>query len=114
MKHKAKGSLGHWEREAAAVLHAYLTSHRITIKRLTHLLEVSGRPQPAKSINNRITRGQFSFAFFLRCMRALEKTEVRLPLPELSEDDRALIARDAAHQRRRAPPRKKKTKAAES
>jgi hypothetical protein len=102
-----KAGITHWQREAASVLRALLAAHRVTNKRLSHLLAAFGPAEPAKSISNKIARGTFSFAFFLRSMRALGKTEVRFLLTELSSDERAQIAYEAKRQKRRAGPKGK-------
>lgn len=104
-----KTRTAHWQREATSVLRSMLALNGVSNKRLSHLMEAFGPPEPAKSISNKISRGTFSFAFFLRCLRALGKTELRLMLPELSAEQRAQIAHEAKRQKRRAGPKKKPT-----
>ena len=67
-----------WETEAKRVLRAELARAGVTYKGLVLRLERIGVVDNETAIASRISRGKYSFAFFLQCMRALGVTEVDL------------------------------------
>lgn len=67
-----------WDIEAKLVLKSELTRRGVSYKVLAARLEALGVEDSAPAIANRISRGKFSFAFFLQCMRALDVDEVRV------------------------------------
>lgn len=67
-----------WEAEAKRVLKAELARHGVSYKVLAVRLQSMGVADNEKAIANRISRGKFSFAFFLQCMAALGTREVIL------------------------------------
>jgi Domain of unknown function (DUF6471) len=69
-----------WERDAQRILKAELALKGVTYKQLTIRLKEIGVEDSHTAIANRISRGKFSFAFFLMCMRALGAAEVRIKL----------------------------------
>lgn len=67
-----------WEAEAKRILKAELARSGIRYKVLASRLESLGVEDNESAIASRISRGKFSFAFFLQCMRALGVDEVRV------------------------------------
>jgi hypothetical protein len=67
-----------WEVEAKTILKAELARGALSRKVLVARLEKLGVKDSESAISNRISRGKFSFAFFLQCMRALGVEEVRV------------------------------------
>lgn len=74
----AKQAAVDWETEAKLVLKAELTRAGVSYKVLSARLLQMGIHDNESAIANRISRGKFSFAFFLQCMAALGVDEVRL------------------------------------
>ena len=60
------------------MLKAELARSGVSYKVLAARIEVLGGIDSGPAIANRISRGKFSFAFFLQCMRALGVEEVRV------------------------------------
>ena len=67
-----------WKSEARAILRANLDRKYVSFKDLSRALAAIGIDEDHKALSNKITRGTFSFAFFLQCMRALNEDVVRL------------------------------------
>lgn len=67
-----------WEEEAKRVLKAELARAGVSHKVLVARLEAMGVEDNTAALASRITRGKFSFVFFLQCMRALGVDEVRV------------------------------------
>lgn len=67
-----------WEEFARRVLKAELARAGLTYKMLVKRLEAMGVRDSEAAIANRVSRGKFSFAFFLQCMSAIGVTEVDL------------------------------------
>lgn len=67
-----------WDDLAKRVLKAELARAGLTYKMLAIRLEGLGIADSEAAIANRISRGKFSFSFFLQCMSALGVTEVDL------------------------------------
>jgi hypothetical protein len=67
-----------WESEAKRVLKAELARAGVSHKVLVSRLEAIGVDDNTAALASRITRGKFSFAFFLQCMSALGVEEVRV------------------------------------
>lgn len=68
-----------WDLEAKRLLKAELARSGVSYKVLVTRLESIGVVETEGAISNKISRGRFSFAFFLQCMRALGVETVRLP-----------------------------------
>lgn len=60
-----------WEEVAKRVLKAELAHEGLTYKALALRLEAMGVHMNEAAIANRISRGQFTFIFFLQCMKAM-------------------------------------------
>lgn len=67
-----------WEAEAKRVLKSELARAGVSHKVLVARLEAMGIEDNTAALASRITRGKFSFVFFLQCMRALGVDEVRV------------------------------------
>lgn len=67
-----------WEEEAKLVLKAELARTGVSYKVLVARLEEMGVSDSTSAVASRITRGRFSFVFFLQCMRALGVDNVHL------------------------------------
>lgn len=68
-----------WEGVARRMLRTEMTSRGVSYKELARALEGLGVTDSSKVIANKVSRGKFSFAFFLQCMSALEVREIRIP-----------------------------------
>ncbi len=67
-----------WENEAKRILKAELARAGVGHKVLVSRLEALGVQDNTAALASRISRGKFTFVFFLQCMRALGVDEVRL------------------------------------
>jgi hypothetical protein len=67
-----------WEAEAKRILKAELARAGVSHKMLVSRLEAIGVEDNTAALASRLTRGKFSFSFFLQCMHALGVDEVRL------------------------------------
>jgi len=65
-----------WEVQAKCLLKAELARAGVTYKGLVKKLEALGVKDNEAAIANRVSRGKFTFVFFLQCMRALGVAEV--------------------------------------
>ncbi len=80
-----------WNEEAYKILKRELGRRKVTYARLQKQLAADGVEETERSIASKISRGAFSFAFFIQCMRAIgvqqvDVTEVE-PLPELPKKE---------------------------
>lgn len=76
-----------WEIEAKALLKAELTRAGVTYQELVWKLEDIGVQDSPQAISNKISRGKFTFVFFLQCMTALGASRVVIPLPSDHSDN---------------------------
>lgn len=67
-----------WNDEARRILKAELARRDVSYKALSKALEAVGVGESPRQLTNKINRGTFTFAFFLRCMKALGVRDVRL------------------------------------
>ncbi|REG52092.1 hypothetical protein B0G80_8608 [Paraburkholderia sp. BL6669N2] len=74
-----------WNREAKRLLRAELVRRQIGYKQLAVLLEGLGIEETERSIANKISRGAFTFVFFLQCMKALRRPAVHIDLTDIGE-----------------------------
>ena len=72
-----------WNEEARVILKAELVRKELRYKDLARMLKEIGVPETQSSITNKLARGTFSFAFFLQCMRAIDKTTVTIDMKEI-------------------------------
>jgi hypothetical protein len=73
-----------WENEARQLLKAEIVRKGLTYERLAKALQAIGIAETPRSIANKISRGSFSFVFFLQCLRALGAETVTIQLPQAS------------------------------
>ena len=69
-----------WNLEARRILKAELARKDIGYKKLSQLLGAIDVEETESSIRNKMSRGGFSFAFFLQCMKAINVVEIRINL----------------------------------
>lgn len=67
-----------WEVEARRILQAELKRAGVSYRTLVALLSTLGVEENEASLSNKITRGKFSFVFFLQCMKVLGITTLDL------------------------------------
>lgn len=67
-----------WNKQAANLLKAELARAGVGYEGLIDKLKEIGVDESYKGIAAKINRGTFSFVFFMQCMSALGKTEIRL------------------------------------
>lgn len=67
-----------WNAKASNILKSILTRRNIKYNELARRLNLMGVEETQSSISNKISRGTFSFAFFIQCMEALNINEIRL------------------------------------
>ncbi|MDR5746754.1 DUF6471 domain-containing protein [Caballeronia sp. LZ029] len=69
-----------WYQTARAVLRAELVRQDISYRHLAGLLAQIGVAETERSIASKLSRGSFSFAFYLQCMKALGRAEARIDM----------------------------------
>lgn len=67
-----------WTVKASRLLKSELDLAGVTYMDLVKRLDAMGITESYKGIANKINRGTFSFAFFMQCMRAIDKKTIRL------------------------------------
>lgn len=72
-----------WENEARLLLKAEIARRGVTYERLAKRLQAIGVQETVRSIANKMSRGTFSFVFFLQCMKVLGAQSVTLVLPSI-------------------------------
>lgn len=70
-----------WENEARRIVKAELARRGMTYERLAKRLKTIGINETERSIANKMSRGTFSFVFFLQCMSAIGNTKVSFDVP---------------------------------
>ncbi len=68
----------YWATEAKGLLRAELGRRAVTYKKLARLLQAAHIHETERSLANKISRGSFSFVFFLQVMRVLGVTSASL------------------------------------
>jgi hypothetical protein len=71
-----------WPNQARAILKAELARKSVTYQRLAARLYTLGVEETERSIANKMSRGTFSFIFFLQCMKAVGVKSVDVDLQE--------------------------------
>ena len=69
-----------WKEQASGVLKGYLARRNVKYHDLARALQAMGIDENHNSIANKLSRGTFSFTFFLQCMYALRIDAVELNL----------------------------------
>ena len=67
-----------WAETAKAVLKAELKRRNVGYRELAEKLTAMGMPETERNIANKISRGGFTAAFFLQCLKAIGITNLRL------------------------------------
>ncbi|MEP0314750.1 MAG: DUF6471 domain-containing protein [Hyphomonas sp.] len=67
-----------WEEKAANLLKAQLKLKGITYSQLVEKLEAIGVDEKEANIRNKLSRGKFTAAFLLQCLRAIGSDQIRL------------------------------------
>ena len=67
-----------WNEKATNILKSILTRRNVRYYELAIKLKEMGIEETQGSISNKISRGTFSFVFFMQCMEALGIKEIRL------------------------------------
>lgn len=76
---RATGDTSAWKRQARKLFRLRLEDHDVGFKELSRLLLVKhGVDWDDRVLSNKINRGNYTFAFFLQCMEALDVKVVRL------------------------------------
>lgn len=60
-----------WNAEASRVLKALLARHGWSYSELVRRLNANGAEESYASVANKLSRGTFSFAFYLQCITAM-------------------------------------------
>ena len=69
-----------WLHLARKIIKLELAKGDTTYEELVQRLEALGVNETYAGVTNKISRGTFSFAFFLQCMKALKKKVVKFDL----------------------------------
>jgi hypothetical protein len=75
-----------WDANARNILKAEIVRRGMTYERLAKRMQDIGVEETSGSIANKMSRGTFSFVFFLQCMRALGVDNVVIEVPMLNVD----------------------------
>ena len=67
-----------WAIKAKNILKAELKRKGVSYRDLSEKLSEMGTPLTEQGVNNKISRGGFSAAFFIQCLEAIEVTDMRL------------------------------------
>jgi len=69
-----------WENEARRIVRAEIVRRGLTYARLALRFQAIGIPETERAIANKLSRGTFSFVFFLQCMKAIGVNEVNFEI----------------------------------
>jgi hypothetical protein len=72
MRHPLE-NIQRWRTEASRVLKARLARCGMSYAELASRLNANGASESYASIANKVSRGTFSFAFFLQCIHAIDE-----------------------------------------
>lgn len=76
------------ENEARLLLKAEIARRGMTYERLAKRLQAIGAQETVRSIANKMSRGTFSFVFFLQYVKVLGAQSVTLVLPSVDAGSR--------------------------
>lgn len=71
-----------WENEARGILKAELARRGVTYAMLAKRLQEIEVQETERSIANKMSRGTYSFVFFLQCLSALGLEEATITVPK--------------------------------
>lgn len=69
-----------WENEARRILKAEIVRRGLTYSLLAKRLQAMGVYETERSVANKMSRGTFSFVFFLQCMKAMGASSISFEL----------------------------------
>lgn len=69
-----------WQLEARRILKSELARRDWTYGRLVTALGKIGVEETVRSVANKLSRGTYSFAFYLQCMKAMGRSSVEIDL----------------------------------
>lgn len=69
-----------WENEARRILKAEIVRRGLTYSLLAKRLQAMGFHETERSVANKMSRGTFSFVFFLQCMKAMGANSINFEL----------------------------------
>lgn len=72
------GDQSEWAVKAKNILKAELKRKGVTYAQLAEKLAAMGTEMNEQSLNNKISRGGFSAAFFIQCFEAIGEREIRI------------------------------------
>ena len=67
-----------WTLKAKNLLKAELKRKGVTYRQLSEKLEAMGIHETERNLNNKISRGGFTAAFFLQCLEAIDARDLRI------------------------------------
>ena len=67
-----------WEKEAANLLKAELKRKGVTYAQLVEKLDAIGISEKEVNVANKLSRGKFSAAFMLACLKAIGSSQLHL------------------------------------
>lgn len=67
-----------WNKKATGILKSILTRRNIQYPELATKLNAIGLDETQSSIASKISRGTFSFVFFIQCMKVLNVEEIKI------------------------------------
>ncbi|MDD4855053.1 MAG: DUF6471 domain-containing protein [Sulfuricurvum sp.] len=76
----------YWNEQAKGILKAQLARRNMRYHDLALALQAMGLEENQNTIATKLSRGTFSFAFFIQCMYALRMDSIELNLNPYSED----------------------------
>ena len=69
-----------WENEARRILKAEIVRRGLTYAVLAKRLQAIGVHETERSLANKMSRGTFTFVFFLQCMKAMGASSISFEL----------------------------------
>jgi hypothetical protein len=84
-----------WENEARRIVRAELVRRGLTYAMLARRLQELGVKETERSVANKMSRGTFSFVFYLQCMSAMGVEQVAFDL-SLPRKTPQIVARPLA------------------
>jgi hypothetical protein len=76
-----------WENQARFILKSQIARKGHSYATLAVKMTAAGFPESKKSIANKMSRGRFSFIFYLQALRAMGIDEVTIEVPKHSPLD---------------------------
>lgn len=77
-KKREQTNIPYWQHQAKGIVRAELDRRGVTYAKLAVLLQAAGINETQTSLANKISRGTFSFVFFLQVMRTIGATDLSL------------------------------------